>query len=136
MRKSLIVLIAAGAGAATFAAGAGVSQDRPSRAEADYRKLVAGKTPGKPVSCIDTRFTRPSLSAYGDKLIYRVSRKLVYVSETNGGCQGVGLNDVLVTRQYQTRLCRGDIAQTVDRQTGIGTGGCALGSFTPYTAAR
>ena len=137
MRKSLIFLIAAGAGAATFAAGSVASQAGESKAEAEYRTLIAGKTPGKPVNCIDTRFTRPSLSALGDKLIYRVSRKLVYVNETNGGgCEGVERDDVLVTRQYQTRLCRGDIAQTVDRQTGIGTGGCALGSFTPYTSAR
>lgn len=132
MRKSLIFLIAAGAGAATFAAGAGVSQDRPSRAEADYRKLVAGKTPGKPVSCIDTRFTRPSLSAYGDKLIYRVNSNLVYVSETNGGCSNVARGDALVTQRFQTRQCRGDIATTVDTVSRFPTGGCALGPFTPY----
>ena len=134
MRRLPIFLAAVAAGAAV----AGTAQDRaadpPSRAEADYTRLIAGKVAGKPVSCIDTRFTRPTLSAYGDKLIYRVSRKLVYVNETTGGCQAVARDDVLITRQYQTRLCRGDIAQTADRQTGFPNGGCALGDFTPYTA--
>ncbi len=102
--------------------------------EAEYRKLIAGKTPGKPVDCIDTRFDRPSLSAYGDKLIYRVSNKLVYVNDSTGGCQGVARGDVLVTRQFQSRLCRGDIAQTVSVPPAIPTGSCALGAFTPYRA--
>ena len=136
MRKSLILLVAATAGAATFATASVASQDGWSKAEADYQRQIADKTPGKPVDCIDTRYTRPSLSAYRDKLIYRVSRKLVYVNQTTGGCEMVGRDAVLVTRQFQTRLCRGDIAQTVDRQTGIGNGNCAIGSFTPYTAAR
>jgi hypothetical protein len=74
------------------------------------------------------------LSAYRDKLIYRVSNKLVYVNQTTGGCQGVARGDALVTRQFQTRLCRGDIAQTVSLPPGIPTGSCALGDFTPYRA--
>lgn len=104
--------------------------------EAKYTKLIAGKTPGKPVDCIDTRFTSPQLSAAGDRLVYRVSNQLVYVSDTGGGCSGVARGDTLVTRQFQTRLCRGDIARTVSLPAGIDTGSCALGSFVPYTSAR
>lgn len=117
-----------------LAAPVGASADRDSRDAAQFQALVAGKTAGKPVDCIDTRFARPSLSAYGDRLVYRVSRKLVWVSETAGGCGNVARGDALVTRQYQARLCRGDIAQTVNAQTRIPTGSCALGPFTPYRA--
>lgn len=131
MRKTLIFLTTAIV--AAVAAGAATPPDT-SRAATDYAKAIAGKTPGKPVDCIDTRFSRPSLSAYGDKLIYRVDRKLVYINQTAGGCGGVARGDTLVTRQYQTRLCRGDIAQTVDLPVGMQTGGCALGAFTPWSA--
>ena len=136
MRQSLIFLIAAAGGATVVLATGGAAQQGVSRAEANYTRLIAGKTPGKPVDCIDTRFNNPALSAYGDKLLYRVSRNLVYVNQTAGGCEAVARNDVLITIRYQTRACRGDIAQTVDRQSGMPTGSCSLGSFTPYTAAR
>ena len=123
------------AAAALSALLVGVADARRDRSpEAEYQRLIAGKTPGKPVDCIDTRFTRPSLSAYGDKLIYRVSSKLVYVNDSTGGCQGVARGDVLVTRQFQSRLCRGDIAQTITVPPAVPTGSCALGSFTPYRA--
>lgn len=111
-----------------------VGAERERSPEARYQKLIAGKVAGKPQDCIDTRFQRPQLSAYGSKLVYRVSDKLVYVSETGGGCHNVARGDALVTRQFQTRLCRGDIAQTVDLPARIPTGSCALGDFVPYRA--
>ncbi|MGK6324975.1 hypothetical protein ACMGDM_18075 [Sphingomonas sp. DT-51] len=122
------------AATAMLSAGAIVAAPRDRASDAAYQKLIAGKTPGKPVSCIDTRLTQPQLSAAGTKLIYRVSNKLVYVNETGGGCENVRRGDALVTRQFQTRLCRGDIAQTVDLPARIPTGSCALGAFVPYQA--
>lgn len=122
------------AAAALLSAGAMAAAPRDRAPDADYQKLIAGKTAGRPQECIDTRFTRPDLSAYGTKLVYRVSNKLVYVSETGGGCERVRRGDTLVTRQFQTRLCRGDIAQTVDLPARIPTGSCALGAFVPYRA--
>lgn len=114
-------------------AGAAPARDRPSP-EAQFQQLIAGRTAGTPVDCIDTRFTRPSLKAYGDRLVYTVDRKLLYVSDTHGGCAAVARGDTLVTRQFQQRLCRGDLARTVDLPTGINTGACAIGAFTPYRA--
>ena len=129
MRRLAAVLLIAGVGLG--AGGAALAKrDTP---ELAYQKLVAGKVPGKPVSCIDTRFRPTQVSAYGNKLIYRVSDKLVYVNQTNGGCEGVERGDALVSRQYQTRACSGDIATTVQLPPGITTGSCALGDFTPYT---
>jgi hypothetical protein len=122
------------AAAAALSAGAIAAAPRDRAPDAAYQKLIAGKTAGQPQDCIDTRFTRPQLSASGTKLLYRVSDKLVYVSETGGGCENVGRGDALVTRQFQTRLCRGDIAQTIDLPARIPTGSCALGAFVPYRA--
>lgn len=133
MRQVLVLLAAAAAGSAVMAT-ATAGQSPVGRNAEKYQALLAGKAPGKPVDCIDTRFTKPSLSAYGNKLLYRVDRKLVWVSDTAGGCENVARGDALVTRQFQTRLCRGDIAQTVDTVSRVPTGSCALGAFTPYRA--
>lgn len=126
MRKPLIAmaLLLAGLGA-----GGAASRETP---EAAYARLLAGKTAGAPQSCLDTDRPPTQLSAFGDKLVYRVSRRLVYVNQTTGGCEGVAHDDVLVTQRFQSRSCHGDIARTVDRVAQFTTGSCALGDFTPY----
>ena len=141
MRKVLIFLAASAVGATVAGAAPDAARDTAqdggaSRAEIDYRKALAGKVAGEPVDCIDTRWRQSSLGAYGDKLIYKVGRDLVYVNDTTGGCQGVARGDALISLRYQTRTCRGDIAQTVDLPASIPTGSCALGSFTPYRTAK
>ncbi len=77
-------------------------------------------------------FNNASLKAIGPRLIYRVSPKLAYVNDTGGGCEAVARGDALITRQYSSRLCRGDIARTRDMTTRIDSGSCVMGSFVPY----
>lgn len=132
--------LAAMAGAAAVAAtgcASGAGTDRPGPQERDRMQLerdLARLTPQPQVDCIDTRFRTISLRAIGDKLVYREGRNRIYVSNTNGGCEGVARGDMLVTRQFGPRLCRGDIAETVDRTARFPTGSCVIGAFTPYVA--
>ena len=132
MRFLMTFAAAAALGAVAVVAAPAQKTDKPDKNRIAYEKLLAGKTPGKPQDCIDTRFTRPQLTAYEGKLLYRVSGKLVYVTDTGGGCEAVARGDTIVTRQFQTRLCRGDIAQTVNLPARIPSGSCAMGQFVPY----
>lgn len=100
-----------------------------------FAEATAGLTPGEPVNCISAQRNSRGLKAIGPRLIYRVSRSLVYVNETAGGCEGVARGDILVTRSFTGGLCRGDIAQTVSYPAPIPTGSCALGAFVPYRKA-
>ena len=132
MRFLMTFAAAAALGAAAVVAAPIQKPQKPDRNQIEYEKLLAGKTPGKPQDCIDTRWTQPQLTAYQGKLLYRVSKKLVYVTDTGGGCEAVARGDTIVTRQFQTRLCRGDIAQTVNLPARIPSGSCAMGEFVPY----
>lgn len=133
MRMVLIPLAAAALGAGAVAIASSPSQaDRAASNEAAFQKEISGLTPGKPVDCLDTRFNNASLKAIGPRLIYRVSPKLAYVNDTGGGCEAVARGDALITRQYSSRLCRGDIARTRDMTTRIDSGSCVMGSFVPY----
>ncbi|ONF95561.1 hypothetical protein [Sphingomonas jeddahensis] len=138
MAKALISFaLAAMAGAAAVSAASAADDRRPGpyeRQRIQLEKELSRLTPQPQVDCIDTRFRNVSLRAIGNKLIYRESRKRIYVSETAGGCENVARGDALVTRQFGPRLCRGDIATTVDRVARFQTGTCAIGPFTPYTA--
>jgi hypothetical protein len=136
MAKILIpfALAAIGGGVAmTAAMAADPRPSRAARAEAQLAKDIARLQPQAEVDCIDTRWNRSSLQAVGSKLIYRVGRDRIYVTDTGGGCERVAQGDALVTRQFSTRLCRGDIATTVNLPARIQTGSCSMGSFTPYT---
>ncbi|WP_151953733.1 hypothetical protein [Sphingomonas sp. EC-HK361] len=123
--------IAVLAGIAATAALAGSDRKPVESPQVKFDKAVAGLTPGKPMTCLRER-TPTSLTAIGNKLLYRASAKLIYVNETTGGCENVARGDTLITKSYGGGLCRGDIAQTVDLPARIPTGSCALGDFTPY----
>lgn len=94
-------------------------------------KELAGLVPGKPQECLD-QFRSQQMIGYGPTIVYKVSRGLKYRSDTAGGCERIGRGDVLVTRSYSGRLCRGDIGQTFDPVSRFPTGSCSMGAFVPY----
>ncbi len=112
--------------------------DQPARlTEKQAARLEAaleGKVPGEPLKCV-SRFSGSSLTAISEGvLLYRVSGHLVYRNDLNGSCTGLGRGDTLIIRPTGagSQYCRGDIVRSADLVTGSITGGCALGSFTPY----
>ncbi|HWV12941.1 MAG TPA: hypothetical protein VN110_06560 [Sphingobium sp.] len=99
-------------------------------------EALNGKVAGEPVSCV-SRYPGASLTAISESvLLYRVSGRLIYRNDLNGSCTGLGRGDTLVIKPTGagSQYCRGDIVRSADLVTGSITGGCALGSFTPYRA--
>lgn len=97
-------------------------------------KELAGLVPGKPQACVD-QFRSQQVKAYGASIVYQVTGGLKYRSDTAGGCERVGRGDILVTRSYSGRLCRGDIGQTIDPVSRFPTGSCSFADFVPYRKA-
>jgi len=117
------VLFIPGAVLALAAAPAG---DRDAAAiDAALKGLVAGA----PQQCI-TEFERQSSQRFGDTVLFRVRRTLVYRSQLTPGCGSD--DDILVTQSTGTGLCAGQIIRTVSRLASIDTGSCVWGKFIPY----
>lgn len=97
------------------------------------QRRLAGLTPGQPQSCLTPTLSSRGIQtkAYGSTILYIAGRDLIYRNDTTGGCEKLG-RDILVSKQYSGRACSGDIATTVDRNTGSVTGSCALRDFVPY----
>ncbi|WP_375429016.1 hypothetical protein [uncultured Sphingomonas sp.] len=94
---------------------------------------LAGLVPGKPTACLpEPARAQVSSKGFGSRLVYRVSSSVKYRNDMNGSCPGAGRDDILVTRTPQSRSCRGDIVQTIDRGSRFPTGSCAFGDFIPY----
>ena len=117
------------------AACAETPKDTAARAAAEDKtraaldRELAGLVPGAPQSCLNP-FDRRDMKTFGETLVFR-SGATRYVTRTTG-CQGVGGDNILVTRTPTGQLCRGDIATTVDRTSGFQNGGCSFGDFVPY----
>jgi hypothetical protein len=128
--KRILILSAA----IIIALPAASSKPRISDAER-LEKALAGRTAGKPMSCVSLRDLSGS-EVIGDDIIYRVNRTLLYRNQSSGGCESARRGDALVTRTYSSRLCQGDIVRTADLQAGFESGSCVLGKFTPYRKDR
>lgn len=138
MRKAFVVfpalsLLLCG----TVSASSAGRESRWASEDARLEKALAGKAAGKPVSCIQLRDARGTESFDNGRgtLLFKVSRKLVYRTDTNGNCRRVGSGgDALITRSFTGgQLCRGDIAQSANLTSyGFPTGSCAMGDFVPY----
>jgi len=95
-------------------------------------KALSGLTPGETTSCIPLTYRSAHTEVYGPTILYRVSRGLVYRTDTPGGCEGASRGDILVSKEPEGRPCKGDIVTTVQPTSRTFTGSCSFGDFTVY----
>ena len=96
-------------------------------------KQLDGKLAGAPQRCISDYNAANMIRVSDDILLYRVSGNLVYKNRLRGGCPGLSRdNDIIVSEQYGTQKCSGDLIRLVDRTSGIQGPTCSLGEFVPY----
>jgi hypothetical protein len=133
MLKPIVVLTAAAGLAAcaqTPAETARAAQDAAAT-QAALAKELAGLVPKGQMACLPNRPTK-HVEAYGKTILYTVSPRLKYRTETAGGCESLARGDILVTRSNGIGVCAGDISQTIDRTSHFPTGSCSFGEFTEY----
>lgn len=135
MRSLTIALIASALAACTTAPE---PMTRSAEAEAQLSKLLAGKTAGRPVSCLQSWQSGNMVVIDDNTVLFRDSPTRVYRNDFRGyGCQNLGSGRyTLVTRSSGPSLCSGDIAQVVDLGSGINLGSCVMGDFVPYDSRR
>jgi hypothetical protein len=100
-------------------------------------KELAGKIAGEPVNCISTFSSDNMIRISDDILLYRVSGNLVYKNNLRSSCPGLARDsDIVVSEQFGSQKCRGDLLKLVDRTSGIPGPVCSLGEFVPYRKDR
>ncbi|MDT8757462.1 hypothetical protein MZO42_02005 [Sphingomonas psychrotolerans] len=120
-------------GAALVAAPATAApRDTP---EQQLQKLLAGRTPGKPVDCIPLTGSNSSQIIEGKAIVYRVGGKL-YVNEPRSGAESLNDDDILVTKVFGSQLCSIDTVNLVDRSSNFQRGFVVLGKFVPWTKVK
>ncbi len=138
--RCLMILALAATTAGCAATGAG-SADPPAGERTSYNnrqtldQALAGYVAGPKENCLPQTRT-PQSDSYGQTVVYRFSRNLLYRNDMGPGCEGLGRGDIMIASTPMGRFCRGDIVQLVDRTSRFPTGGCAFGDFIPYRKAK
>lgn len=117
---------------AILTAAPAAAQDRAAAGEASLARIVAGRTAGAPVACINLRDIRSSEIVPDIGIVYRMNNGTLMVNRPEGGAI-LDRDDILVTRTIGTRLCRIDIVNLVDRGSRMPSGSLSLGDFVPYS---
>lgn len=99
-------------------------------------RQLEGKVAGKPVNCISDFNGTNVIRISDDILLYRVSGNLVYKNKLRSSCPGLARDsDIIVTEQFGSQKCKGDLLRMVDRTSGMQGPVCSLGEFVPYRKA-
>lgn len=130
-RHDMKLLAAAALGAALLAPAASAAPQRHDP-QAWLERLLAGRTPGALVDCLDPRIITGTEIVSGEGIAYRIGRRL-YLNRPRIGREDLRRDDIMVSRRPTTRLCRGEPIQLIDRAGRFQRGFVTLGNFVPYT---
>ena len=102
-------------------------------AQAKLQNLIAGRSPGRPITCLSSQQRNNMVVIDESTIAYRNGSR-VYVNRLQGACSAIGMPTyALLTRTHSSSLCRGDIARVVHTPTGMIAGSCVIGDFVPYS---
>jgi hypothetical protein len=97
---------------------------------------LAGRTPGKPVSCINQTMIDSSHLYPDGRILYRMRGGTAYLNDTGQGCATRAFDPIMVTTTPSTQLCRGDIMRVADASSRMVYGSCGLNDFVPYPKVK
>jgi hypothetical protein len=125
MRRIAIALAAIG-----LLASPAMAKREKQTPEQELAKLLEGREAGKPVSCIST-FGSRSIQIFDKTALVYDAGSVIYVNRPkNPG--SLDDDDVLVTRQHGSQLCRLDMVSLHERTGMWYRGFVALEDFVPY----
>lgn len=126
MRKLALVLAA---GTALVVGPALQARERLTPQQ-ELAKMLEGRVAGEPVSCIST-FGNPAMRILDNTALVYGSGRVIYVNVPDNP-DVLDDDDILVTRQHGSQLCRLDMVNMVDRSGGFYRGFVGLNHFVPY----
>lgn len=129
MTFARIALAAAALATATGALAA--TNETNAKGEAELAKLIAGRTAGKPVSCIPAMLNGQSMRVIDGTAIVYDAGSTIYVARPDDP-KSLDSDNILVVDRFGSQICRQDIIRTVNRYSGFMTGVVFLSDFTPY----
>ena len=103
--------------------------------ERAYQTLLAGKVPGRPLSCLPHYDANDMTIIDGRTVAFRTGSRTTYIMHLSEGCEMAGSGTyALLSRQVGgSGMCRGDIQSVVDTLNRTSVGSCVITDIVPYT---
>ena len=131
-KPTLILAGLAVAFVGTPASASSASRNDIAAGEARVARMIAGRTAGKPQSCINTYRSDKLEVVPGVAVVYDAGKTLYVARPTDP--QMLGRNDALLMDRFSpVRLCVQEPMKTIDRYDHYPTGVVFLQDFVPYT---
>ena len=128
--KRIALILAGAALALAGATAAPAKQTLAEKGEARLARMLEGRTPGEPVTCISAFRSNDIRIIEHVGIVYDAGRT-IYVARVADPKQ-LDRWDVPVFERFGSQLCATDIIRTVDRTSGHFTGAVFLSDFVPY----
>ena len=129
----LALILAGVALAITGATAASAKMTLAEKGEARLARMLEGRTPGEPVTCISAFRSNDIRIIEHVGIVYDAGRTIYVARVTDPDM--LDQWDVPVFERFGSQLCSTDIIRTVDRSSGHFTGAVFLSDFVPYTRA-
>ena len=126
----LALILAGAALALTGATTASARMTLAEKGEARLARMLEGRTPGEPVTCISAMRSNDIRVIEHVGIVYDAG-STIYVARLTDPRQ-IDRWDVPVFERFGSQLCATDIIRTVDRTSGHFTGAVFLTDFVPY----
>jgi len=97
-------------------------------------QALAGRTAGKPVSCIQLQRIDSSQIFDSGAILYRMKGGPDYLNDPH--CPSLKRDRAIASRTPGTSLCSGDILRVFEPVSRIDYGSCPLAEFVPYARAK
>jgi hypothetical protein len=109
--------------------------ERAARDQARLAKSLAGLVPGEPRNCI-SRMQVTGTETLAGTLLYRSGSRRIFRNDLSPSCGRQRDDDILISRNASSQVCKGDLIEFRERTGGFFTGSCVLGAFVPYTRPK
>jgi hypothetical protein len=118
--------------AALAAIGLTATADARPRLTGEERlsRMLEGREPGRPVSCLTLAETRDQQVIDKTAIVYG-SGRTIYVNRTSHPRE-LDSDDILVTKLHTSQLCRNEVVRLHDRSSNMYHGFVMLDDFVPY----
>jgi hypothetical protein len=135
MRRISLLIAGSVLAACTTAPPAPDQAMRSPSGQRAYQSLIAGKVPGRPLTCLPNYDSNDMTVIDGRNIVFNVGMRTVYLVRLTDGCDLLGGGPyALLSRQFGGQgTCRGDIEQVVDTLNRTNVGSCTVAEIIPYT---
>lgn len=104
----------------------------PASAAADTARMLSGHATGPAVDCIRSRDIVGQTLVNQSVIVFETRGHKYYRNDIAPACGALNPDRSIVTHEFTSGICKGDIFQVFDPMSRIGYGACTFGPFTPY----